>query len=355
MKILAIDIGAGTEDILLVDRFCEADGEELERCLKMVIPSPSSVFADNALKLGKEKDWFFFGSQIGGGRFSSVVKDHIKDGYTVCMTEEVAYTIRNDLDEVSEIGVNIVSGRPKNFRGLEMELDEVDLPPFFPLFQFDPEDIDVIGIAVQDHGVCQKGRSNRRLRLEKMKEMLSKDRELKSLAFVGDDLPPYYLRMRSAYGKVKQQFPHAKSFYMDTAVAAILGCLEDERVKECERVMAINVGNGHTMAAIVIDGRVNAIFEHHTRMLDPKRLESYIVRFGDGELSDDEVFTDNGHGVFYLGEDVGFSDIDIIAVTGPNRKMIEDTRIDHYFASPGGDMMMTGPAGLIAAIKKFNL
>jgi uncharacterized protein (DUF1786 family) len=236
-----------------------------------------------------------------------------------------------------------------------MELDEADLPPFFPLFQFDPEDIDVIGIAVQDHGVCQKGRSNRRLRLEKMKEMLSKDRELKSLAFVGDDLPPYYLRMRSAYGKVKQQFPHAKSFYMDTAVAAILGCLEDERVKECERVMAINVGNGHTMAAIVIDGRVNAIFEHHTRMLDPKRLESYIVRFGDGELSDDEVFTDNGHGVFYLGEDVGFSDIDIIAVTGPNRKMIEDTRIDHYFASPGGDMMMTGPAGLIAAIKKFNL
>jgi len=41
MKILALDIGAGTEDVLIYDDAKES----VENCLKMVLPSPSQVYA----------------------------------------------------------------------------------------------------------------------------------------------------------------------------------------------------------------------------------------------------------------------------------------------------------------------
>jgi len=41
-----------------------------------------------------------------------------------------------------------------------------------------------------------------------------------------------------------------------------------------------------------------------------------------------------------------------VVVTGPNRNLIKETGLDYYFASLGGDMMMTGPIGLIASAKK---
>jgi uncharacterized protein (DUF1786 family) len=40
MKILAIDIGAGTEDVLLYDD----EKRSIENCIKMVLPSPCQVF-----------------------------------------------------------------------------------------------------------------------------------------------------------------------------------------------------------------------------------------------------------------------------------------------------------------------
>jgi len=40
MKILAMDIGAGTSDILLYDD----RKESIENCIKMVLPSPSLVY-----------------------------------------------------------------------------------------------------------------------------------------------------------------------------------------------------------------------------------------------------------------------------------------------------------------------
>ena len=50
-----------------------------------------------------------------------------------------------------------------------------------------------------------------------------------------------------------------------------------------------------------------------------------------------------------------FSKVDIIAVTGPNRESALKTDLPCYFAVPGGDMMMTGPIGLIEATKRKGL
>ena len=47
MRILAVDIGTGTQDILLFD-----SDREVENCLKMVMPSPTTLLADAVSILG---------------------------------------------------------------------------------------------------------------------------------------------------------------------------------------------------------------------------------------------------------------------------------------------------------------
>ena len=141
---------------------------------------------------------------------------------------------------------------------------------------------------------------------------------------------------------------------MDTAFAAILGCLEDPAIKGAATVLAVNVGNGHTMAALLEGKKIVGVLEHHTRLLHAEKLEELLVAFADGRLSDDEVFMDKGHGLFFLNEPLGFSEIDKIAATGPNRHLLTPTTLPVHFAAPAGDVMMTGPMGLVAATKRIH-
>ncbi|MQY78038.1 MAG: hypothetical protein GH151_02410, partial [Bacteroidetes bacterium] len=140
---------------------------------------------------------------------------------------------------------------------------------------------------------------------------------------------------------------------MDTSPDAILGCLMDPVVKNADPILAVNVGNGHTMAAIVSKGEITAVLEHHTRLLNPQKMEELLRDFADGKLSDDEVFEDNGHGMFYFSKPLGFSEIEKVVVTGPNRKVLAETGLCVHFATPAGDVMMSGPIGLVEATKRI--
>jgi len=358
MKILAIDIGAGTEDILLHD-----DGKKsIENCIKMVLPSPSQIFAAKVREATRlYKDLFIKGDVIGGGAFAFALRDHIKKGLRVVMTENVAYTIRNDLNEVRELGIEIVhsESKPGGFEGETLRIEEInitELKVFLTQFCENLSDVDVVAVAVQDHGTFPKGTSNRRFRIQKMKELLEKDPKAENLAFKEDEIPPYYLRMRSTAQASRRQLPKAKVLVMDTSPAAILGCMKDPLVEDADPILAINVGNSHTMAAIISNKKVTGIVEHHTRSLNPQKIESLLVGFANGDLSDEEVFEDNGHGVFYLTSPPGFRQIEKIVATGPNRNILLKTKLNVHFASPAGDVMMTGPMGLVEATKrKFRL
>jgi uncharacterized protein (DUF1786 family) len=61
-------------------------------------------------------------------------------------------------------------------------------------------------------------------------------------------------------------------------------------------------------------------------------------------LSNEDVFNDGGHGLFRLKEELPKPDQ--IMVTGPNRGMMEDSGLEFRYATPAGDVMMTGPMGL---------
>jgi len=354
MKILAIDIGAGTEDVLLYDD----EKRSIENCIKMVLPSPCQVFAEKIRTVTCQgRDLFVKGDTIGGGPFSHALRKHVEAGLRVCMTENAAYTVRNNLDQVKEMGIEIVEDSgPENFEGETIILEEVNIDKLRGLLKFFGEtfsDIDFVAIAVQDHGVFPEEMSNRRFRINKMRELLEKNPKPEAFAFRENEIPPYYPRMKSAVHASKRQLPNARVLVMDTSPDAILGCLMDPVVKDADPILAVNVGNGHTMAAIVSKGEITAVLEHHTRLLNPQKMEELLRDFADGKLSDDEVFEDNGHGMFYFSKPLGFSEIEKVVVTGPNRKVLAETGLCVHFATPAGDVMMSGPIGLVEATKRI--
>jgi uncharacterized protein (DUF1786 family) len=335
MKILAIDIGAGTQDILLFD-----SEKKIENCISLVLPTPSRIFAERLNGIGS--DVHIHGDTIGGGALAGAVTRHIRKGFRVVMEEGAAYSIRNDLDEVRSMGVEI-GGRPECGQFQELQIREIDLALFTRFLSNFGEDAgaDVVAVAVQDHGVAPRGMSDRAFRFAKMEAMLRRDRRPETFQFSEEDIPECFLRMKSAVNAVRRD-SGSPVVVMDTSYSAILGCIEGVR----EPSLVVNVGNGHTIAAVVDEGGIEGLYEHHTHELNPERLEKELRLFCRGELSSQAVFEENGHGVVTLKP---FS-VDLpVLVTGPNRDLFEGTSLRFVYAAPGGNTMMTGPMGLIRA------
>ena len=161
MRILAIDIGAGTQDILLFD-----STKNIENSVSLVLPTPSKFLAEKLKRI--EGDVYIHGDTIGGGSLARAISAHMKKGYRVIMEASAAYSIRNDLDEVRSMGID-VGAKPESGTFQEFEIRRVDLPLLKNFLSHFGEDldVDVIAIAVQDHGVSPKGVSDRIFRFEK--------------------------------------------------------------------------------------------------------------------------------------------------------------------------------------------
>ncbi|MGQ9646064.1 MAG: DUF1786 family protein [Thermodesulfobacteriota bacterium] len=335
MKILAIDIGAGTEDILLFN-----STQKIENCISLVLPTPSKFLAEKLR--GMESHVYICGDTIGGGSLGHAILSHLKKGYRVVMQESAAYSIRNDLDEVKSMGIE-VGHRPPVDHFQTLEIREIDLPILERFLSHFGEDlhVDVIAIAVQDHGVAPKGVSDRAFRFQQMEAMLMKDARPEAFCFVEDSIPSCYLRMNSAVKAVRRS-SRAPILVMDTSLSAILGCMEEVTGPS----LVVNVGNGHTIAALVTGGKMDGLYEHHTHELTPERLERDLRLFAMGELDGRKVFEENGHGAVTLHPHKGKVEI---FVTGPNRDLFKRTSMKFTYAAPGGNTMMTGPMGLVRA------
>ena len=335
MKILAIDIGAGTQDILLFD-----SNKKIENCTSLVLPTPSKIFAEKLKSI--EGNVFISGDTIGGGSIARAIVSHLKKGYRVVMEESAAYSIRNDLDEVKSMGIEI--GMKSEWDGFKkLDIREIDLPilkDFLLRFGEDLE-LDVIAIAVQDHGVAPKGVSDRAFRFEKMEAMLRKDNRPEAFHFTEDSIPFYYLRMRSAVKAIRRT-SSTPVMVMDTSFSAILGCIGEVTGPS----VVVNVGNSHTIAALLINGKIEGLYEQHTHELTPKKLGHDLGSFIQGELSGRKVFEENGHGAITLRP---FNGEVSVFVTGHNRDLFRDTGMKFVYAAPGGNTMMTGPMGLVRA------
>jgi uncharacterized protein (DUF1786 family) len=337
MKILSVDIGAGTQDILLFE-----SEKKIENCISLVLPTPSRLFAEKLKAI--EGHVYIHGDTIGGGSLGRAILRHIQKGYRVVMEEPAAYSIRNDQDEVRSMGIE-VGKKPEAENFQELEIREVDLPLFANFLSNFGEDfkVDVVAIAVQDHGVSPKGVSDRAFRFANMERMLREDNRPEMFHFLEDSIPEYYVRMRSAVAAVRRT-SSAPVLVMDTCFSAILGCLDEVTGPS----VVVNVGNGHTVAALILERKIEALYEHHTHELTPKKLESDLRLLIRGELSGKKVFEDNGHGAITLKPFQGKLQV---VVTGPNRDLFKETSFRFIYAAPAGNTMMSGPMGLVKAVQ----
>ncbi|MBI5966272.1 MAG: pyruvate formate lyase-activating protein [Deltaproteobacteria bacterium] len=336
-KILAIDIGGGTQDILVYE-----EGKPMENCVQMILPSPTQIIAQQISQAtAGRKNIFVTGNTMGGGPCSWAVENHLKSGLKVYATELAALTFHDNLDEVRRWGIKITNRPPKGAHAIHLrDVDLASLRKALRPFQVNlPE---TYAIAVQDHGFNPRG-SNRRFRFQHWEKFLDSGGDLSELIYLN---PPEYMTRMIA---VQKDAPGAA--VMDTCAAAIWGVLCDPRVaeKQEEGLIALNLGNQHTLGALIQGKRIWGIFEHHTANLTRQKLKSYLDRFPQKLLSNDEIFRDGGHGGAVDPNFTLKNGHPFIAVTGPRRSLAEG--LGYHMAAPYGDMMLTGCFGLVAALK----
>ncbi len=357
MLILAADVGTGTQDILLFN-----SKKEVENSLLMVMPAPTQIIAKKVRKATKKgKTIVLTGNIMGGGPSAFAIRDHIKAGFPVYATEKAALTINDNIEKVKAFGIQIVSEEEAKKLASEENTLEIVMQDFDPesiLSAFSVFEVQMptnYAVAVQDHGNAPE-KSNRVYRFELLRELIEKGGELENFVYRPEEIPEAFTRMKAQADSLLKTTgnPKIKAVFMDTGPAAIFGALTDPAAVQPSVV--VNIGNGHTLGAIVNENRITAVFEHHSFLMNAEKLQDYITRLADGKLGFEEVFDDDGHGA-YIKEAPGFEQIRSIMVTGPKREMLEkvqDSEVRQeifkklHFAAPFGSMMLSGCFGLLA-------
>lgn len=338
-KILAIDIGGGTQDILLYD-----PDKPLENCYKLVLPSPTVMIARQVREVtARRRPIYFTGYLMGGGACTRAVKEHLGAGLGVYAAAEAAKTFSDDLEKVKKMGIVIGEGAPEG--AVQVRTGDVcreELERALALFRVDfPRRW---AVAVQDHGEAP-GKSNRLFRFEHWQTFIDQGGKLENLAYT--QVPAYLTRMHA----VQAQIPEA--LLMDTGPAAVWGSLEDPAV-EARRdrgVIVVNAGNQHTFGVLLQGERIWGLFEHHTRMLQEDGIAGYVELLRQGRLTHEQVFSTGGHGCYIHAEYQQFSPDTMVVLVGPQRHKV--VHPGWHQAAPGGDMMLTGCFGLVKAASQI--
>jgi len=343
MRLLALDIGGLTQDILLFDT-----SQTVENCIKMVMPSPTITLTNKIVAATRAKrSLLFTGVNMGGGPAKRALINHLKAGFTAHATMEAATTFDDDIDEVTKWGVRIIQQveMSQNENVERIETRDLDLPAIKKaLIAFDVTPrFDGIAIAVLDHGAAPSGVSDRLFRFQHLHQVIKTRRELIAFAYIDNEIPAYLTRMKAAMQSVEKDIP---ALVMDTPIAAVLGCLEDKEVACHGHKVIVNVGNFHTLAFHLQHDSILGLFEHHTHLLTRNRMEDLIVKLIKGTLTNEDVYNDGGHGCLILGSR---KEMPFVSVTGPQRALISGSNLSPYFAAPYGDMMLTGCFGLVRA------
>jgi uncharacterized protein (DUF1786 family) len=363
MRLLAVDVGTGTQDILLFD-----SDLEVENCFKLVMPSPTMIVARMVKAATRRGDPLLLtGVTMGGGPSTWATRDHARAGHPVYATPDAARSFNDDLDAVvADMGLQIVSedeaqalrGRDGICHVVLKDLDYASIARAFDSFGLDlarEHRVDGVAVAVFDHGNAPPGYSDRQFRfdylVERLRERAAQGVEggrlswFSTFAFPSARIPPVMTRMQAVADAYAGESVDAPLIVMDTAPAAVLGALLDPQVGRRERLIMVNVGNFHTLAFRLGPQRIEGIFEHHTGLVGQARLDDLIGALAGGTLTHAAVFGDQGHGALLDTREP--MPLDLVGVTGPRRGLMRASRHRPYFAVPYGDMMIAGCFGLV--------
>ncbi len=337
--ILCLDIGSGTQDVLLYfpDR-------EVENCPKLVLPAPARVLAERIRELTLSgRALHLYGHNMGGG-FGGAVRAHKAAGLAVSCTESAAYSLADDLESLMAQGYTLTADCPDGAVACycadfdadfwQKALAALGLP--WP---------GMISACVQDHGF-HPGQSNRRGRFMLWERLLMEAQgQPQSLLF--DTVPTQFTRLLDLQRSI------GGGPVADTGAAAVLGALFEPSIRartQQQGLTLVNIGNSHTVAFLVFQERIFGVYEHHTGLLDAAKLCSQLERFRKGELAFEEIFDDRGHGTMRLALPEAAKGFEPTLVLGPRRGLLEGTEAE--FPAPGGDMMLTGAFGLVEGLRR---
>lgn len=362
MKILAVDVGTGTQDVLLFD-----SEREMENCLKMVLPSPTVMLAEAIREATRQgRDLVLSGALMGGGPCAWAAGDHLAAGHRLFVTPDAARTFNDDLEAVAGWGATLVSEDEAAAIGREAvhltmgDFDYAALAEAFGRFQVDLDrELDALAIAVFDHGNAPPDVSDRLFRFNYLSDRLQAWNDLAAFAFLAADVPPIMTRMAAAARLARSARDDIPVLVMDTAPAAVLGALEDPVVARQRPAIVANIGNFHCLAFRLgepdsgsgLTGGIEGVFEHHTGEITVPQLEGFIERLAEGSLTHAQIFESNGHGaILFAGSAL---DGHLLSITGPRRALLYGSRLKPYLAVPFGDMMLAGCYGLVRAFSRL--
>ncbi|MGI8586892.1 MAG: DUF1786 domain-containing protein [Chloroflexia bacterium] len=360
MRILAVDIGTGTQDILLFD-----STQPIENSIQLILPSPTLVIAGRirqATAAGRAV--LLDGTTMGGGPSHWAAENHLCSGLPVYATPPAAATFDDDPARVAEMGVTLID-QADAARIEAGGAERITMRDFDPGAIMDAlagfgvsRQVDALCVAVFDHGNSPPGYSDRSFRFDYLAERLAtggRD-DLTAFGFMRDDIPPSMTRLRAAAESPQGALAELPLLAMDTGPAAILGALEDPEVAVVtsgpRSGLIVNIGNFHTLAFHRAGGRIKGLFEHHTGELTGEQLVGFLERLVAGTLTNAEIFDSMGHGALVL--DPSPSECVLCAVTGPRRKLlpVRMPPAPLKYVVPHGDMMLTGCFGLLRALAR---
>jgi uncharacterized protein (DUF1786 family) len=336
--VFAVDVGSGTQDVLVADKRLRNPG------VKLVMPAPTQLYAAKIRRL--RKDLFCDGYTMGGGAIVGALRQHAEK-HRVVMTPAAARTVRDDLDRVRDMGIEI--GTEADLEGdfARLRLLDVDMDAFnvaLETLNYRLPTKMTVAVAVQDHGVAPKGVSDRQFRFSQIEKKIKKGATFRD--FIITKKTKAFSRVSAVIQSLHDQ-GYDDVLVMDTKIAGIYGGLFEEPLP----AIAIDVGNGHTTAASVAeDGTIVGVFEHHTAQLTPKTMRMYLEKLANGTITNKEVFEDDGHGA-YVREAIKPK---VIVATGPRRALALKTGLDVKLASPLDDVYMVGPVGMIRAYRALK-
>jgi uncharacterized protein (DUF1786 family) len=360
LRILAVDVGTGTQDILLFE-----SGKTIENNFKLIMPSPTVIVAGRIKRATQQgQPLLLTGVTMGGGPSHWAARDHALAGYPVAVTPEAGRTFDDDLSMVEKMGFELISDteaeqRARNPTVVHIELQDFDARAIITAlqaFDVDPR-VDALALAAFDHGAAPPGVSDRRFRFDFIERTVRRAPVPSAFAYLAQDTPAELTRLRSIatsaarYLTMSGSDEHAPLLLMDTGSAAALGSLEDPLVQRQQESLLCNIGNFHTLAFHLVEGRIAGIFEHHTGEISQSRLEELLVGLARGTLSNEDVFADSGHGALILQRSAtGERAFPFLSVTGPRRALLRGSYLHPYEAVPHGDMMAAGDYGLLRAL-----
>ena len=343
---LLIDIGAGTMDIMWVDMAAR-------KHYKAVVISPVLHLARHIRDL-PSGDLLVTGGEMGGGAVSRILAERARQSRVV-MSASAAMTVHHDTARVAATGIEVVSDAAaedlKRSGGFVhttiLDLDPERISRIVSGFGA-PCSFDAVAVCVQDHGRPPEGVSHLDYRHGFFQKALESSQTPAALLYAAPEVPAAFNRL-STVARSAALLPASRVYVMDSGMAAILGARMDPEVLRHRHVAVVDVATSHTVAAIWSEQRFCSFFEYHTRDMSADLMEHLLPRLADGRLKHEEILQMGGHGVCVLKE-LPFERIGAVVLTGPNRRLLAGLRLPTLFGAPMGDNMMTGTAGLLAAV-----